>query len=226
MRKWGSFVPVAAAYALSAAVYDRLPQAGIIDLSPLLPVAIPPGDAIGPVVAAILLPTVALGVWLLLTSLTYVKGGLGAHFPLNRSTGADAIDRFAPTYFTVAYAVTGLLGLIHLAVVGSLLEWPLWSFQLLAAGVGIALIVAGHVMPRTKPNWVVGIRTPRTLADPSVWAHTHRMLGVLMVLSGLGVVLLSVLALEFALTFALVGLLVSLVMSHRIGREGSDVLPV
>jgi hypothetical protein len=226
MRKPWSVVPVAAAYGLSAFAYGSLPAAGTVDLSPLMPVSIGTTETIGPMAAAMLIPTTAFGVWALLMSLSLVRGRPGTRFPLNEGTGAGAIDRFSATYATVAYAVTGLLALGHLAVIASLLAWPIWSFQLMAAGVGISLIVAGNVVPRTRPNWIVGIRTRRTLSDPSVWAHTHRMLGVLLVASGVGVVLLSMLALRFALGFALLAPLVSIVVSHRVGRERSEVLPV
>jgi hypothetical protein len=225
MRKWGSFVPVAAAYALSAAVYDKLPAAGTVDLSPLLPVRVIPEETIGAHAAALMIPTVAIGVWALLTALSFVKGSPGRHFPLNEITGSAAIERFSPTYATVAYAVTSLLALGHMAVIASLLGWPVWSFQMIAASVGIALMVAGNVLPRTRPNWIVGIRTRATLSDPSVWAHTHRMLGILLFASGVGVVLLSMVALQLALTFALAATLAALVISHRIGRHRSEVLP-
>ena len=226
MRKWGSVVPVAGAYALSAFVYRSLPAAGVVDLSPLAPLAATAPETMGPLAAAVLVPTIALGVWALLMTLPMVKGVPGPRFPLNEATGSAAIGRFTESYSAIAYAVTSLLALVHLTLMASLLEWPLWSFRVVAAGVGIALMVAGNVMPRTRPNWIVGIRTRRTISDPSVWAHTHRMLGVLIFASGVGVIVLSILALRFALAFALAALLVSLVASHRIGRVRSEVLPV
>lgn len=226
MRKWGSVVPVIAAYALSALVFEDLPAVGRVDVSPLLPVDIPTGGAVGPVGVALLMPSVALGVWVLLTVLSLVKGNPGSSFPLNADTGSASVERFAPSFATVSYSVTCLLALVHLALVASVLGWPTWSFQVIGAGVGIALMVAGNVMPRVRPNWIVGIRTRSTIADPSVWAHTHRMLGILWFVSGLAVVALSIVALRFALVFALAALIGSMVTAHRIGRERSDALPV
>lgn len=71
--------------------------------------------------------------------------------------------------------------------------------SLLARGVGMrvdppritravnaALIVAlGNLLPRLPRNGLVGIRTPWTLADPTVWERTHRVGGYLVSAAGL-----------------------------------------
>ncbi len=46
-------------------------------------------------------------------------------------------------------------------------------------------VVIGNVLPKTKPNWVAGIRLPWTLRDAENWRVTHRWTGRTMVVSGL-----------------------------------------
>ena len=40
-------------------------------------------------------------------------------------------------------------------------------------------------MPRARPNWWFGIRTPWTLSNDRVWERTHRVGGYLLVAVGI-----------------------------------------
>jgi uncharacterized membrane protein len=67
---------------------------------------------------------------------------------------------------------------------------------------GLALIVIGNLLPRFRPNVVIGIRTSRTLADRTAWAHTNRVAGYATVGTGASFLLAGLLpnlpVLEFA----------------------------
>ena len=73
---------------------------------------------------------------------------------------------------------------------------------------GVTLIVIGNLLPRFRPNVVIGIRTSRTLTDRTAWAHTNRVTGYATVGSGvmflLGGVLPSLPVMEFAAVAALI----------------------
>jgi len=80
---------------------------------------------------------------------------------------------------------------IQVLLVGVNLGWPIEIPMLIPVGVGLLLMVIGNLMPRMRPNWFMGIRTPWTLASESVWRKTHRLggycfmaMGVLMVATG------------------------------------------
>ena len=72
---------------------------------------------------------------------------------------------------------------------------------------GVTLIVIGNLLPRFRPNVVIGIRTSRTLTDRAAWARTNRVAGYATVGSGimflLGGVLPSLPVMEFAAVAAL-----------------------
>ena len=57
--------------------------------------------------------------------------------------------------------------------------------RLIPAAVGILFCVLGNYMPKFKPNYFVGIRTPWTLASENVWRRTHRLSGLLWFFGGL-----------------------------------------
>ena len=56
--------------------------------------------------------------------------------------------------------------------------------RLVPALVGALFVVIGNVMPRMRPNWWFGVRTPWTLSNDRVWARTHRLAGFSMTAAG------------------------------------------
>jgi hypothetical protein len=226
MRKWTPAIPIAGSFALSAAMFSRLPNVGQPDFSPLIPVSVPSGDGIPRMAVALLIPTVALGVWILLSTLAKI-GGPRKPLPewwLNEETGSESVERFAPTYATITFTVASLLALMHVALVASVLHWPPWTFKMLTAILGVGFIAAGNVMPRTRPNWIVGLRTKRTLTDRAAWQRTHRMLGALMMGLGAVIVVASVVAPRYALSVAVLGLLPLFIIAHAFGTRNSDTV--
>jgi uncharacterized membrane protein len=57
--------------------------------------------------------------------------------------------------------------------------------------VGLFFIGVGNLLPRTRPNLLIGIRTARTLEDRDLWARIHRTCGYLAVGFGIVVALAS-----------------------------------
>ena len=81
---------------------------------------------------------------------------------------------------------------MHIIVLRAALGYPVAIERVLPVGLGVLFIVIGNLLPRARPNWFVGIRTPWTLSSDRVWEKTHRFgghvfvaAGMLMLLSGL-----------------------------------------
>jgi hypothetical protein len=70
-------------------------------------------------------------------------------------------------------------------VLGDLPRRPRPVARLVPALVGALFVVIGNVMPRMRPNWWFGVRTPWTLSNDRVWARTHRLAGFSMAAAGL-----------------------------------------
>ncbi|MEO7503011.1 MAG: SdpI family protein [Gemmatimonadaceae bacterium] len=226
MRKWTPAIPMVGSYALSAAIFSRLPDVGHPDFSPLIPLTFPGGEGIPRIAVALLLPTIAVGLWILLSALAKV-GGPRKPLPewwLNEETGSESVERFAPTYATITFAVAALIALMHIALVAGVLHWPLWTYRILTSILGVGFIAAGNIMPRTRPNWIVGLRTKRTLTDRAAWQRTHRVLGALMMGLGAVIVVASLVAPRYALAVAVLGLLPSFIVAHAFGTRGTDTV--
>jgi uncharacterized membrane protein len=65
-------------------------------------------------------------------------------------------------------------------------------------GAGVLLIVIGNVLPRARPNFWFGIRTPWTLTNERVWERTHRVGGYVLVGAGILVVGAAFLPIDIA----------------------------
>ncbi len=97
----------------------------------------------------------------------------------------ESWELHAATYWQITNLVLCFLLSIHLLVLGSALGWPLPINRVIPVVVGLLLIVMGNFMPRIRPNWFLGIRTPWTLSSDSVWRQTHRIGGVCLMVAGI-----------------------------------------
>jgi uncharacterized membrane protein len=185
MRRWFAPLLIAAAVIFSASVYSRLPERmpvhwnlhGVVDRYG--------SRAEG----AFLIPGLMLVLWLLMRFLPTIDP--------RRANYA----KFADTYDLLINSFIALLTVMHVALVGTTLGWPVSMQRLAPALVGLQFVILGNALPRARPNWWFGIRTPWTLSNDRVWARTHRVGGYL--LAAAGVVLLVAAALPSAWTFAL-----------------------
>ena len=67
---------------------------------------------------------------------------------------------------------------------------------MLFAGLGIFLIIIGNTLPKSRPGFFVGIRTPWTITDTNNWIATHRFGSWTMMLGGAIIALAAVLPLS------------------------------
>lgn len=121
----------------------------------------------------LLLPLLALGLYLLLLYLPRIDPGRANY------------ERFKGAYSVIRVATLAVLASIH----GFILLWirgvQLDFSVVVPVLVGVLLIVIGSVLGKVRPNWFVGIRTPWTLASKLSWTKTHRLGGWLFVVVGL-----------------------------------------
>ncbi len=62
-------------------------------------------------------------------------------------------------------------------------KFPIMSFSFYLTG--IVLIITGNYLPKSRRNYVMGVRLPWTLDNPDNWNKTNRLAGHLMVAGGL-----------------------------------------
>jgi uncharacterized membrane protein len=159
---------VVAGYGLGAAVYAALPDEA--------PLARP--------MAAFLLPTAAAVTYAMLRQLCARHPVERANTDLTLATYDALMLRFLlflmGVHATVLIGLTGLLRDRH------------WAARIVPVLLGLAMIGIGNLLPRTRPNLAIGIRTARTLADRAQWGHTHRIAGYAVVALGFLVLIAAI----------------------------------
>ena len=182
MRKWISLLIVIAAFLASAVVYPRLPEtipthwnmSGQVD------------GWSSRTWGAWVLPIFLLGMWGLVRILPRIdpRGSNYAKFGGAFEAIIDSIMLF-------------MLGL-HIVVLRASLGYAVQMQRIIPIGVGLLLIVIGNLLPRARPNWFVGIRTPWTLSSDRVWEKTHRFGGRVFVAGGLLITISAFLWVQWA----------------------------
>jgi uncharacterized membrane protein len=185
MRRWFAPLVIALTIGFSLFVYAKLPDRvpvhwnvrGTVDRFS------------GRLEGAFFLPGMMLLVWLLLRFLPRIDPRRANY------------EKFADTYDLLVNSLIALFGVMHVALVGTALGWPVSMSRVVPVLVGLQFVILGNALPRARPNWWFGIRTPWTLSNDRVWTRTHRVGGYL--LAGAGLILIIAAALPSEWTFAL-----------------------
>ena len=135
---------------------------------------------------AFTLPTTALVIYVVFRSLwthDHVRSGNGA---------------FESTYHAIVFwALLFVLALQTLVMIELTAAMDMIGVRLLSPRAvivlfGLVLTAIGNLLPRTRPNVAVGVRTTRTLANAQLWQQVHRVggyatvsLGIVIAFTGL-----------------------------------------
>lgn len=107
-------------------------------------------------------------------------------------------QRFQPVYRIFLILLTvfmcGVSWLSELTVYNVLPSGGSLVNTLVMGGLGLVLLVLGNYMPRIKQNYTFGCRTPWALNDEHNWNRTQRMGGIVFVVMGAVLLLVSVFA--------------------------------
>ena len=94
----------------------------------------------------------------------------------------------APLLRTVWAGCLALFVGVEAMVAGPALGWTP-SATLIPVAMGLFLIAIGNTLPKSRPGFFIGIRTPWAIMDTDNWIATHRLGGWLFVGAGLVVIL-------------------------------------
>jgi len=94
-------------------------------------------------------------------------------------------------YSAIWVAVVLMLAAVDVVAVAAAMGAELDMTLIVFVATGALFIVIGNYLPKVRPNYMVGIRTPWTLTSDLSWDRTHRVGGRLFVLEGLVFILIG-----------------------------------
>jgi uncharacterized membrane protein len=130
-------------------------------------------------VGLLLLPLIAAGIAAMFAAIPLIE-------PRRRN-----LERSATAYGAIWVGVMLLLGGLQLLVIGAALGAAFDMTRLVFVATGALFIVIGNYLPKVRPNYMVGIRTPWTLTSDVAWTRTHRVGGRSFVIEGIVLILLG-----------------------------------
>ena len=111
-----------------------------------------------------------------------------------------------------------------ISIYGESLGYSMMSGILAQIFMGVLMILIGNYLPKTRKNYIIGIRLPWTLESDKNWRKTHRLAGKIWVLGGLLLFLNSFVQIYVYWVFFLTLLLVVLmpgVYSYQLSKSES-----
>ena len=134
-----------------------------------------------PALQALLLPAgIALLIGLIFAAIPWLE-------PLQ-----DKLEGSAPLLRATWIFVLGLMVALQLFIAAPVfgietgIEWILVL-------VGLLFVALGNMLPKSRPGFFVGIRTPWTITNTDNWIATHRLGGKLFLLAGAAMILVALL---------------------------------
>ena len=119
----------------------------------------------------------------------------------------DGLERSSLPFGLLMVSLAGVLlvteGALALRMQGAGFN-DLQVVRVVALAVAVLLVIVGNYLGKVRHNFVFGLRTPWTLANPRVWDKTHRLTGLLMVLGGLVLALGAAVGLTLPALIALI----------------------
>lgn len=182
MRKWIAPIIVVASILITALVYPRLPA------------TVPTHWNISGQVDGY--SNKAWGAWFP-TGLLILMWGMIKWLPSIDPRGAN-YAKFSAAFEAIISMIMLFIFALQIVMLAAALGQPVEMDRLVPAGIGLLLLGLGNLLPRARPNWFVGIRTPWTLSNDRVWERTHRVGGYFFVAGGALIVLTAVVASHWA----------------------------
>jgi uncharacterized membrane protein len=200
---------------------------GMIGSGILVASSLPPGVELPLHWNASGLPDRMGGKWEALLSPGVVTAVIGLifYFLPNLEPREQNLERSRGLYMMSWLGMLVVMATTHVVIVGAALHWGLPMLALVQGAIGLLFVLIGNQLGKSRRMYLVGIRTPWTLASEEVWIATHRLAGKLMVGGGALVVLAAFLPLPsgprgaLLMAVAAVSLLLPALYSYLLWRR-------
>ncbi|GAA4962118.1 SdpI family protein [Algibacter aquimarinus] len=96
-------------------------------------------------------------------------------------------------FYNLKFLMTVFMSALAMFILYSVKEQSITNPAFIILAIGILYIILGNYMRTIKTNYFIGIRTPWTLENETVWKKTHALAGKLWFSGGLAIIISSLL---------------------------------
>ena len=102
----------------------------------------------------------------------------------------DRLEQSAPLHRTVWGALLAVMAVVEAMVAAPAFGLVLPATTMLIA-MGVFFIVLGNALPKSRPGFFIGIRTPWAIVDADNWIATHRYGSRIIIAAGAALIVLA-----------------------------------
>ncbi|MGI9532234.1 SdpI family protein [Lutimonas sp.] len=103
------------------------------------------------------------------------------------------IQQMGNKYFMLKAAMTIFMSVLAMIIIYAVKNESLYNPNYIVLLIGILILILGNYFKTLRANYFIGIRTPWTLENETVWKATHKLAGKIWFAGGLVIILCSIL---------------------------------
>lgn len=130
------------------------------------------------------------------------------NYVIIRSMKNKGIDN-QKVFTVLIWSLPLLLNVVQIVTFMDALNYHINIGSVILPVIGLLFIVLGNYLPKTTPNYMVGIRLPETLHNSENWQKTNRLGGFTMVFAGFILLITGIIG----NMIAVIGLIVAMVIT-------------
>ena len=105
----------------------------------------------------------------------------------------DKIQQMGNKYFMLKTAMTVFMSILASIIIYAVKNESLYNPNYIILLIGVLLMILGNYFKTLRANYFIGIRTPWTLENQTVWKETHKLAGKIWFIGGLVIIVSSLL---------------------------------
>ncbi len=103
------------------------------------------------------------------------------------------IQQMGNKYFILKTAMTVFMSILASIIIYAVKNESLYNPNYIILLIGVLLMILGNYFKTLRANYFIGIRTPWTLENQTVWKETHKLAGKIWFIGGLVIIASSLL---------------------------------
>jgi uncharacterized membrane protein len=103
------------------------------------------------------------------------------------------IQQMGNKYFMLKTAMTVFMSILAMIIIYAVKNESLYNPNYIILLIGVLLMILGNYFKTLRANYFIGIRTPWTLENQTVWKETHKLAGKIWFIGGLVIIVSSLL---------------------------------